>query len=228
MCGSEMMTRMIYDIVSRKGAVMADSLIDSISLELRKDLLAFERTGNPLFSTHYIDEQNNQVVNEFKQNGLLNGKDDVVKVIIQPVYLDGNDGFLDLSYYDAMAGCHLGLFPSYYEPWGYTPLESLAVGVPALTTNLSGFGSFVKKHSANTNGVYVLERFDKDEDVVVDTFANMLHSFLKYDQQKRMECKMSAKNFSALADWKVFVEYYVNAHNMALNNMMHRLNIQIK
>jgi len=108
------------------------------------------------------------------------------------------------------------LFPSYYEPWGYTPLEGIALGVPAVTTDLSGFGLFVKNHDAYKEGVYILERLNKKEESVVEEFAFMMYRFLKFTQPQRIECKLSAKNFSNFADWKLFVEYYINAHNMAL------------
>jgi glycogen synthase len=222
--GTDILTRLIYDVISRKEHAEKGLVTDIFMQNLRKDLIAFERKGNPPFSTHNVDEQNNQLMVAFKQNGLLNSRDDMVKVIVEPVYLDGNDGFIDLTYYDAIIGCHLGLFPSYYEPWGYTPLESIALGVPALTTDLSGFGLFVKNHEAHKDntykdGIYLLERLNKSEDSVVDEFTNIMHKFTKFTQQQRVDCKLNAKNFSELADWKIFVEYYVNAHNMALQKI---------
>jgi glycogen(starch) synthase len=214
--GTDIMMRFVYDVISKKEHAERDILTETFMQDLRKDILAFERRGNPPFTTHNIDEQNNQLVNAFKQNGLLNRKEDAVKVIIEPVYLDGNDGFIEMTYYDAIIGCHLGLFPSYYEPWGYTPLESVALGVPALTTDLSGFGLFVKNHDAHKGGVYILERLNKKEEAVVEEFAIMMYNFLKLTQPQRIECKLNAKDFSNLADWKSFVEYYVSAHNKAL------------
>jgi len=217
--GTEILTRLIYDVISRKEHAEQGILTDVFMQNLRKDLIAFERTGSPPFSTHNIDEQNNELLVAFKQNGLLNRKEDFVKVIVEPVYLDGNDGFIDLTYYDAIIGCHLGLFPSYYEPWGYTPLESIALGVPALTTDLSGFGLFVKNHDVHKEGIYLLERLNKSEESIVGNFTDIMYKFTKFNQQQRIECKLNAKNFSGLADWKLFVEYYVNAHNMALQKV---------
>lgn len=217
--GTDIMTRMIYDIVSRKGEVVPDIFKDTFMQGLRKDVAIFERKGHPPMSTHNIDEQNNQLAVALRQNGLLNRKEDMVKVVIEPVYLDGNDGFIDLTYYDAIVGCHLGLFPSYYEPWGYTPLESVALGIPALTTDLSGFGLFVKNHSLSKEGVYVLERHNKDEDAMIQNFTDILSRFMKFNQQQRTDCKLNAKNVSASADWKLFAEYYFNAHNMALQKL---------
>ncbi|HYD03446.1 MAG TPA: glycogen/starch synthase [Alphaproteobacteria bacterium] len=196
---------------------------DSFLHELKKDLINFERVGNPPFSTHNIDENNNPLVNAFKENGLLNRKEDKIKVIIEPVYLDGNDGFIELNYYDAIVGCHLGLFPSYYEPWGYTPLESIALGVPAVTTDLSGFGLFaknsLKNNELNSNGLSVLSRFKKSEEEVINNFCDIMHNFLKLNHQQRVTCKINAKSFSTNADWKIFVNNYINAHNMALSKV---------
>jgi glycogen(starch) synthase len=220
--GNDILTKLIYDVISRKEHVEKGLVNDMFMQSLRKDLIAFERKSNPPFSTHNVDEQNNQLIVAFKQNGLLNSREDKIKVIVEPVYLDGNDGFIDLTYYDAIIGCHLGLFPSYYEPWGYTPLESVALGIPALTTDLSGFGLFVKNHDAHKEGIYLLERLNKSEDAVVDEFTNIMHKFTKFTQQQRVDCKLNAKTFSGLADCKIFVEHYVNAHNMALQKVNHK------
>ncbi|MGV8140813.1 MAG: glycosyltransferase [Candidatus Woesearchaeota archaeon] len=214
--GADILTRLIYDVISRKEGAVQDILTDGFMQDLRKDLLAFERKGSPPFSTHNLDEHNNELVQAFRHNGLLNRKEDMVKVIIEPVYLDGNDGFIDMNYYDAIVGCHLGLFPSYYEPWGYTPLEGMALGVPALTTDLSGFGLFAKNQNSGGKGIYILERLNKREDLIVDEFSSILYDFMKFNQSQRIEFKLNAKSFSNLADWKLFVEYYVNAHNIAL------------
>jgi glycogen synthase len=111
------------------------------------------------------------------------------------------------------------LFPSYYEPWGYTPLESVALGVPALTTDLSGFGLFAKSRNVHKDGVYILERFNKPEDSVIENFTDIMYKFTKLTQQQRIDCKLNAKSMSELADWKIFVEYYINAHNIALKKV---------
>ena len=105
-------------------------------LEAKRFRLNFMKRGNPLLVTHNIpNEEHDAIMRGFLENGLDNKEDDRVKIINYPVYLTGVDGLIDLPYYDAIMGCHLGLFPSYYEPWGYTPLESAALGVPSLTTD---------------------------------------------------------------------------------------------
>jgi glycogen(starch) synthase len=217
--GPEILTRLTYDLISRKAHPEQGLLNDAFISNLKKDMIAFERQGNPPLSTHVMDESKNALLSALKDNGLLNRPTDPVKVIVEPVYIDGSDGFIDLTYYDAIIGCHLGLFPSYYEPWGYTPMESMALGVPALTTDLSGFGMFIKNHSLETDGVYVLERFNKPEDALVKEFANMLYTFMQYTQEHRIDCKLNAKALASKADWKLFIEHYITAHNMALKKV---------
>ena len=214
----EILTRLIYDFISKQDHIDADIFTENFLNEIKKDIIAFERKGNPPISTHNVDEKNNALFIALRENGLLNRKEDFVKVIVEPVYLDGTDGFIDLAYYDSMVGCHLGLFPSYYEPWGYTPLESVALGVPALTTDLSGYGMFIKNKNLAKSGMFVLERLNKDEEYVLNEFTNMLYDFTKLSHSERVEYKMNAKSTSGLADWKMLIDNYVEAHNLALKN----------
>ncbi|MCX6707706.1 MAG: glycosyltransferase [Candidatus Woesearchaeota archaeon] len=132
-----------------------------------------------------------------------NSPDDKVKVIFYPVYLSGVDGLIDLPYYEAITGCHLGLFPSYYEPWGYTPLESAALGVPSLTTDLGGFGRFLMSKGGVNNGVFILNRFKKSEEDVVKHFTEILHNFTLLDEKGSVREKMMAKEY-AKADHELF------------------------
>jgi len=211
----DILTRLIYDFIS-KSDIDHDLFTETFVSHVKKDINAFERKGIPPLSTHIVDESNNVLMKALHDNGLLNRKEDNVKVIVEPVYLDGTDGFIDLAYYDAMIGCHLGLFPSYYEPWGYTPLESATLGVPALTTDMSGFGMFVKSKIANSKGIMVLDRFDMNENNVVDEFTSMLYEFSKLNHAERVEYKLNAKTTSAHADWKILINNYVAAHDLAL------------
>jgi len=211
------MNRIIYDALSKKTLDSENTrfFTESFLNEMKKDVIAFERKGSPPLSTHNVDERNNILFGALRENGLLNREEDLVKVIVEPVYLDGNDGFIELEYYDAMAGCHLGLFPSYYEPWGYTPLESAALGVPSVTTDLSGFGMFIKSKHLENNGLYVLDRFNRDEEKAIADFAKLLHEFSKTYHTQRVELKLAAKKVSANADWNILIRNYVKAYNLA-------------
>ena len=197
---------------------MEKSLFDKEFIsQIKKMRLKFAKEGNPLLCTHSIPNAwQDPILNLFKQNGLDNLEDDVVKVIYYPIYLTGVDGLLDLKYYDAILGCHLGVFPSYYEPWGYTPLESAALGVPAITTDLAGFGRFIKSHNKK-GGVYVLERYNKSDEEAIKDLTKILLKYYKLNQKERVQQKIEAKHLSSLADWNMFIENYVEAHNLAMS-----------
>jgi glycogen(starch) synthase len=187
-------------------------------MDIKKELATFRRQGNPLLLTHnIINEEHDTIRNALLAEGLDNKADDNVKVILYPVYLDGNDGLLNLSYYEGISGCHLGVFPSYYEPWGYTPLESAAMGCSCVTTDLAGFGRFIEsKPRTRHPGIFILERFQKSEEEVTDQLTKIMYEFSKLDHVERVHNKISAKNLSNMADWKHLVKNYIIAHNMAL------------
>jgi glycogen synthase len=192
--------------------------------DLKRYLLKLNSQEGPFFTTHNLHNENSdEIIQGFKSNGLLNREEDMVKVILFPVYLDGFDEVLKLKYYDAMQGCHLGVFPSYYEPWGYTPLESAALGVPSITTDLAGFGRFIMKghekkkdDEDQATGIYVIKRLGKSDDDATEELKTILYNFSMLHKNNRVEEKMKAKALSELCDWKNFIKYYIEAHNLAL------------
>lgn len=217
--GHTIQKKIINSIIT-KGKINPQELISEEFIQDNyKNVLGFKKKGNPPLVTHYIpNEDNDQIISHLRLAGLDNSKDDKVKVIFYPVYLNGVDGLIDLNYYDTIIGCHLGVFPSYYEPWGYTPLESAALGVPAVTTDLSGYGMFIntKSKAIPNSGIYVLTRHNKSEDQVVDDFTSMLLTFTKFDKRERVRNSMNAKDLAGMADWKELVENYIEAHNRAI------------
>jgi glycogen(starch) synthase len=207
----------ISDIISGVDMNNVKLFTQEFSVELKKQVVHFKKGEQPLFSTHYIDcEENDSVVKGFKDNGLMNTKADRVKVINYPVYLNGADGLIDLSYYDGIMGTHLGIFPSYYEPWGYTPLETAALGVPSITTDLAGFGRFIAKANVD-GGIYVLKRMNRNEEDVIADFTDMLYKYTNNHQKDRVSQKLIAKKLSELADWKELIKNYITAHNLAID-----------
>lgn len=201
--------------VHEKGFFSLDFLKEAKKLKIN-----FEKKGNPLIVTHNLpDEQHDAIIRACLDTGLDNKEDDKVKVIFYPVYLTGVDGLVDLPYYEAITGCHLGLFPSYYEPWGYTPLESAAFGVTSLTTDLGGFGRFLMEKGTYDTGVYVLKRFGVSEDETVEHFTNLLLNYVKLDEKGRVREKIMAKELSSLADWKELIQNYFEAHNLAVQRV---------
>ncbi|MFH1506175.1 MAG: glycogen/starch synthase [archaeon] len=214
----KILQKIISDFISLKDPLKSKSLFTKEFLtDMKRDILQFKRVGNPLIVTNYVENENNDaIVRNLLDIGLDNKEDDRVKVIVYPVYLDGTDGLLNLPYYEAIAGCHLGIFPSYYEPWGYTPLETAAMGVPAITTDLAGFGRFIAPKKIKDEGIFILPRFGKTEDEVVYELYRIMYRFSKLDHSERIQNKVVAKQLSMLADWKHLVKHYILAHNMAL------------
>ncbi len=175
---------------------------------------ALAHAGNPPLVTHNIPgEEHDPIVAGFRAHGLLNRAEDKVKVVRYPVYLTGKDGLLDLTYDEAVAGSHLGVFPSYYEPWGYTPMEAAAMGVPAITTDLAGFGRFVQ--TQQEKGVFVLKRYNRSEQDVVEDLFVMLKEFCQKNRSERRELKAAAQKLSEQTDWQVFIKHYYDAHQRA-------------
>lgn len=187
---------------------------------IKRQMEALKRNGNPSLVTHNIpSEEDNLMIKGFREAGLNNSQQDPVKAIFYPVYLTGADGLLDLSYNDAVSGCHMGVFPSYYEPWGYTPVESMAFGVPAVTTDLAGFGSFMEPHAGK--GIYVLKRDKRSDEEVAQDLFEVLHTYTKEDKFQRNEEKTQAKALTKLSDWGTFITYYFQAHNLAVERANH-------
>ncbi|MDP7181844.1 MAG: glycogen/starch synthase [Candidatus Woesearchaeota archaeon] len=212
--------RRILELIISQKDISKTSLFDEDSLtELKRKTLAFLRKGKPPISTHELyDESQDPIMQACKQSGLNNAKTDPVKIIYYPIFLSGADGLLDTDYYETMQGSHLGVFPSYYEPWGYTPLEAAALGVSSVTTDLSGFGRYLCKECKQGPypGVFVIPRLGKQDKQVTKDLSGIMYRFRKFPKHERVENKQTAKRIAATADWKVFIENYVKAHNLAL------------
>ncbi len=180
------------------------------------------------FITHWLHNMSHdQVLDMLKYLNMSNAKDMRVKVIFVPCYLDGNDGIVNLAYYDLMPGFDLTVYPSYYEPWGYTPLESMAFKVPTITTDLAGFGLWVntlKGHYATLqDGVKVIHRTDYNYSEVADAIRDTL---TEYSALSPKEIEKVRKNAAAVAEqalWKYFIKNYYVAYDVALRNAAKRL-----
>jgi len=128
---------------------------------------------------------------------------------------------INLDYEQFVRGCHMGIFPSYYEPWGYTPMESIAMGVPAVTTDLSGFGAYVQHHldNASAQGICVLNRSTKWFDATADDLANYLFEFTQMNRRQRIELRNKVERLSEMFDWSVLGRHYMEAHDLALSRV---------
>lgn len=154
-----------------------------------------------------------------------------VRVIFVPYYLDEHDPLIGKTYYDLLIGLDATVFPSYYEPWGYTPLESVAFGVPTVTTSLAGFGVWAKGHIKNEslqllNGIAVIRRTDSNYEEVVHTIAHLLAGFSRSTDKEQAAARKAAIELSHKAEWRYFFQYYRHAYDIALQTMQNRTNMK--
>lgn len=149
--------------------------------------------------------------------GLQNNVQNKISIIFVPVYLDGNDGVLNMEYYQALAGCDLSVFPSYYEPWGYTPLESIAYAVPTITTDLAGFGKWMIDHKQESDAVCVLRRLETTYQEVVTGLTSHLREFAAWKPERVEAARALARVTAATTDWDKLFGNYVTAFTLALN-----------
>lgn len=174
--------------------------------------------------THEVNNPNEDaILNRLRQLGFTATNADAnssVQVIYMPCYLNGNDGVLDMDYYDILSGLDATAFPSYYEPWGYTPLESVAFGVPTVTTSLSGFGQWVlseKREGFQQSGVEVVNRTDSNYGEVVERLASDLRALADAPADLRERISKAARETAERAEWNNFMTYYVTAFRQALD-----------
>ena len=173
-------------------------------------------------TSHYLmNPEYDSVVRRLNDLHLNNASGDKVKVYFIPSYLNGNDGIFNMSYYDLLAGLDLTVFPSYYEPWGYTPLESLAFRVPTLTTSLAGFGLWVRTHCTKDHpGITVVDRNDSNYFEVVDAVADRIREIATIHKEARNKYMQNAKDVSEIALWENNIIYYKQAYSSAIEIIM--------
>lgn len=201
----------------------------------RQDLLERLNSGKtydtplecPLI-THWLHEMSHDnVLNELKYRDMHNRPEDKVKVVFMPCYLNGNDGVFGLDYYDTVLGNDLSIYPSYYEPWGYTPLESIAFKVPCITTDLAGFGLWANGvkggFSDIIDGVKVIHRTDYNFSEVADIIKDTVADYSNFSAKTVGIARKNAEILSSKALWENFIQYYYDAYDIALRKTKKRL-----
>ncbi|MCH5178889.1 MAG: glycogen/starch synthase [Prevotellaceae bacterium] len=178
------------------------------------------------FITHELNNFNEErLVQTILASGLRFGKEERVHILLIPSYLDGEDGIINLPYYDFLTASDYCIYPSYYEPWGYTPLESTAFSIPCLTTNLSGFGQWVQSEVGHlpllSDGVAVIPREDYNYDHCVNEIATSIIGMARLSQDDRVQFGNAAFELSKKAQWKDFIKNYLKAYTLAIKNNGH-------
>ena len=202
--------------------------------EPRKDLMERLSSGQQYTEslpvpqiTHWLHEMSHDnVLNMLKHYDMHNRKDENVKVIFLPCYLDGKDGILNLEYYDVILGNDLCIYPSYYEPWGYTPLEAVAFKVPCITTDLAGFGlwanSIIGRYGEISDGVKVIKRTDYNYSEVADNLKDTIVEYASFTPKQVEAARKKADALSKKALWSEFIQYYNKAYHIALEKAENR------
>ena len=196
--------------------------------EPRKDLQERLKSGQKYDTpldvpqvTHWLHNMSHDnVLGMMKYYDMHNRQDEKVKVIFLPCYLDGKDGIVNLTYYDIVLGNDLCIYPSYYEPWGYTPLEAVAFKVPCITTDLAGFGLWANtvfgKYGEIEDGVKVIHRTDYNYSEVADNIKDTVAAYSTMDKKQIDTCRKHAGELSKKALWSEFIKFYYEAYDIAL------------
>lgn len=229
----EAMNRLLRDKELNK-KVLAFIEVPGWCGEPRQDLLERLQSGKkydtPLdvpMVTHWLHNMSHDnVLCMLKFLDMQNRKDDNVKLIFLPCYLDGNDGIINISYYDIVLGNDLCVYPSYYEPWGYTPLEAVAFKVPCITTDLAGFGIWANSEKGAyceiEDGVKVVHRTDYNYSEVADAIKDTVAKFSNFNDKQIKAARTKAYNLSKKALWSEFIKYYYQAYDVALRKAAER------
>ncbi|OZJ06261.1 Glycogen [starch] synthase [Bifiguratus adelaidae] len=213
----------IYETALRGHEIEAKEVMSSEdNILLKRRTFALKRTTLPPIVTHnIINDSEDPVMNQLRRLSLFNYPGDRVKVIFHPEFLNANNPLIGMDYEEFVRGCHLGVFPSYYEPWGYTPAECTVMGVPSITTNLSGFGCFMEDSIENTEdyGIYIVDRRMKSVDESINQLADQMFRFAQKSRRQRINQRNRTERLSDLLDWKRMGLEYVKARQLALRRV---------
>ena len=196
-------------------------------LNMKNEKLNFSEPLEVPMITHWLHNMSHDnVLSMMKYYDMHNRKDENVKVIFLPCYLDGQDGIVNMTYYDVVLGNDLCVYPSYYEPWGYTPLEAVAFKVPCITTDLAGFGLWANKEFGHygelEDGVKVIHRTDYNYSEVADAIKDTVAAFSAMTPKEVEACRKKADDLSKKALWSEFIKYYHEAYDIALRKAEER------
>jgi len=199
-----------------------DFVEDYWRLRYRRTIQSWKSGNLPSVVTHnLVDDADNEILNFLRSSNLINKQEDKVKIVFHPDFISSTNPLFGIEYADFVRGCHLGIFPSYYEPWGYTPIECLASGVPAVTSDLSGFGDYVKNvpQADEDHGLYIVERATKDFNASAEHLTELLLRFVKTSSRNRIAMRNKSEDLSEQFDWKNMYVHYENAYLAATDKL---------
>lgn len=188
-------------------------------LRYRRTIQSWKTKKNPLVITHkLVNEEHDEILIFLNARKLLNSPTDPVKIVYHPDFINTSNPLFGMEYHQFVRGCHLGIFPSYYEPWGYTPLECMASGVPSVTSDLSGFGDYILHHLPDHEqyGLHVIERGKRTFEWSANQLMEVMYTFLNQSRRERIMQRNNVENHSSIFDWQNLIKHYREAYQLAL------------
>ncbi|HRI77932.1 MAG TPA: glycosyltransferase, partial [Cyclobacteriaceae bacterium] len=195
-----------------------DFVEDYWKLRYRRTIQSWKTNKLPPVVTHkLVNEESDEILQFLVRRNFLNRPEDKVKIVYHPDFINSTSPLFGMDYSQFVRGCHLGVFPSYYEPWGYTPLECLASGVPSVTSDLSGFGDYLTRNFPDyeKNGMFVIERGKRTFDWSARQLTGSLYRFLTQSRRDRIMQRNNVENYSSAFDWKNLIKNYQQAYELA-------------
>ncbi len=194
-----------------------------LDLQIDNDV-EYDNISTDDFLTHWIfNYEENQIINGFIENDLHNYKDDNVKVIYIPTFLNGEDGVINMRYYDLLLGFDLTIFPSFYEPWGYTPLESIAFGVPTITTSKTGFAKWIiDSFGEKAKSITIIDRNSDNDEQAINNISKIIIKFNNLGEKDTFDIKENAFQIAKNSLWNNLISNYYISYTNALNKAMLR------
>ncbi|MBN1798722.1 MAG: glycosyltransferase [Spirochaetales bacterium] len=215
--------RLFYAVtegLEQKLPPLNDFVDDYWKLRLRRTLHSWKTERLPIVVTHNLqDDTNDEILSFLRSAQLVNKIDDRVKIVYHPDFISAVNPLLSMDYGQFVRGCHLGIFPSFYEPWGYTPMECVANGIPTITSDLSGFGDYVQRSIKNheADGIWVIKRRGKTYKEAVAELSSCLYSICTQTRRERIALRNAVEKRSSHFDWHNLIDNYLNAYKYAKN-----------
>lgn len=213
----EIKSRLVHFLIHKEKIQEETIFTQEEFLEIQQLMKQIQKDKEVPLSTHLL-KKDDEILALLKIVKLFNKPEDRVKVIYYPIYLRPGDGFLNLSYEDAISGMHLGVFPSLYEPWGYTPLETSLAGVITVTSDLTGFSDYLKsmaEFNKEYPGIYVVQRKGKRDIETVDELTNIMLGIAKLPRSLRVQNKLEARRLASLCSWDNLIKNYIDLYSAA-------------
>ncbi|HUO08361.1 MAG TPA: glycosyltransferase [Phycisphaerae bacterium] len=222
MCGQiteEMGQALLHSVSMGRLPERGELMTEESVVRLKRGMHAWRSSRQPPIVTHDLwHDGTDPVLTQLRSCQLFNARHDAVKVVFHPDFVSATSPLIGLDYDQFIRGCHMGVFPSYYEPWGYTPAECVASGVPSVTSDLAGFGSYVQQNiqDPNSKGLFIVGRRYASWEQSAHQLTEILFNFCLKDRRTRIELRNRTERLSDYFDWSNLISHYNEAHKLAM------------